>query len=148
MASPTPAGFDASAVIAGLHKAMAFGAPSNDSDQATFVMPQTILSTTGPLDDEGVPFDPAVTPVKSVLSRKTVPCAYEYIDAQGKIENLGIINPSRIKFTLLDDDYQEVKGFAYAVVGGQKYLYRKTEPPVALGSIDVWTVYCQSEDES
>lgn len=148
MATPVPSGFSAANVIAGLHKAMAFGAPNEDSDQATFVMPQTILSTTGPLDDENVPFNPSVTPVKSTISRRTVPCAYEYVDAQGKIENLGIINPSRVKITLLDDDYQEVKGFDYVVIGGQKYLYRKTEPPVALGSIDVWTVYCQAEDES
>jgi hypothetical protein len=56
--------------------------------------------------------------------------------------------PTRISITLLDEDYQRVRGFHFVVAGGDKYIYEKTEPPVALGSIDVWTVWAQSEDES
>ncbi len=146
MAGPVPAGFDVSAVIAGLHKAMAFGAPSNVGDRATFYMPRATVSG-APADELDVPFSPSVIPTYAPVVRATVPCAYEYLDAQGKIENLGLIVHSRVKVTLLDVDYQQVKGFDYVVIEAQKFRYQKTAPPVALGSIDVWTVYCQADDE-
>lgn len=146
MAGPTPAGFDAVAVTAGLHKAMAFGAPSIETDRATFYMPRTVLNA-APADEQDVPFAPNVMPTLGPVVKATVPCAYEYLDAQGKMENFGLIIHSRLKITLLDVDYQQIKGFEYVVVESQKYRYQKTEPPVALGSIDVWTVYCQADDE-
>lgn len=148
MAGPTPSGFDRAAVLAGLRTAMAFGAPSNLADRATFFMPRQGTSVPAPVDDLNVPFDPQLRPAYDPAVRRTVDCAVEYIDAVGKLENFGIIAPSRIKITLLDPDYQQVKGFEYVVIAGQKYLYRKTEPPVALGTLDVWTVHAQAEDES
>lgn len=147
MAGPTPAGFDRNAVLAGLRTAMQFGAPSNVADRATFFMPR-VYSTTESVDDLGVPFDPDVRPVASSPVKHTVPCAIDYVDAQGKLENFGIIVASKIIITLLSPDYDTVEGFEYVVIAGQKYLYRKTEPPVALGTLDVWTVHCQAEDEA
>lgn len=146
MAGPTPAGFDAAKVVAGLHKAMAFGAPSLLGDRATFVMPSEAVYS-DPRDDDNVPFSVAVRPVRPPAVSHVVPCAIEYYDAAGKMENFGLISPSRVQITLLADDFALVEGFEYAVIGGLKYLYRKTEPPVALGSIDVWTVWCQAEDD-
>jgi hypothetical protein len=82
----------------------------------------------------------------SPLVKKTVRCAVEYIDAKGKEVNLGVINPSRVKLTLLGPEYAQVKGFEYVVVSGQKFIYQKTEPIIALGSIDVATIYAEAED--
>jgi hypothetical protein len=39
-----------------------------------------------------------------------------------------------------------IKGFEYVVISGQKFIYQKTEPLIALGSIDVAIIYAQAED--
>lgn len=148
MASPTPPGFDAASIIAGLKKAMTFGAAEADADQPQFYMPRTNSPAVSPVDDEQVPFSVTVRPTRSTLVKKTVDCAYEYVDAEGKIENFGLLNPSRVRITLLDAEYQQVKGFEYVTIGGNRFLYQKTEPPLALGSIGVWTVHCRAEDLS
>jgi hypothetical protein len=144
--SGTPSSFDAAAVRAGLLTAMNFGLPTVANDQPTFFMPQTVTSV-DPLDGEGVPFDPDSVLTTSVLVKKRAPCAVEYVDGDGKVETFAVVNPSKIKLTFLDTDYDTIKGFLYCVIEGQKYHYARTEPPVALGTIDVYTVHCKSEDE-
>ena len=144
--SGTPSSFDASAVRAGLRTAMNFGLPTVANDQPTFFMPQTVTSA-DPLDGEGVPFHPDSATTTSALVKKRATCAVEYVDGDGKIESFGVVNPSKIKLTFLDQDFAPVRGFVYCVVQGQKYWYQRTEPPVALGTIDVYTVHCKSEDE-
>jgi len=134
-------------VLAGLHTAMQFGAPTNPTDRATFVMPRT-YTTTGAVDESGVPYDPEFRPTPGPLVKRQVACAVEYYSSEGKLENLGLIQPSRVTITLLDPDYQQIKGFEYVVIGGVKFLYRKVEPPLALGTLDVWTVHATAEDES
>jgi len=145
-ASGTPSSFNAAQVRAGLLTAMNFGLPTVTNDQPTFFMPQTATSASH-LDDEGVPFDPAAVPTLSTLVKRRAPCAVEYVDGDGKIETFGIIAPSRVKLTLLDTDYDTIKGFHFCVIEGQRYYYARTEPPVALGTIDVYTIHCKSEDE-
>lgn len=144
MAGPTPPGFNANEIIAGLHTAMGFGEPNNTADKATFYNWDD-RSVDTDTDSAGIPFDPSSRPTRTPVSTQ-VPCAIEYVDVNDVDINAGLMQASKIKVTLLDGDYQQIKGFEFVVVGGVKYLYRKTEPPVALGSIDVWTVHCQAED--
>lgn len=140
-----PASFNAANVIAGLHKAMGFGEATRSGDVATFYI-ETLPTTSSPVDAEGLPFDPAV--VRAVITTHlTVPCALEYVDHTEQAEPFGTIQPSRLKLILLDADYQRIKGFRYVAAGGDKYYYISTEPPVALGSIDVWTLHCNALDE-
>ena len=146
-ASGTPASFNKDAVRAGLLTAMNFGLPTESADQPTFFMPTETVTASGPYDDEGVAYDPAATYTTSTLVKKAVACAVEYMDGEGKIETFGVIAPSRVKLTLLDTEYDLIKGFAFCVIEGQKYWYQRTEPPVALGTIDVYTIHCKSEDE-
>lgn len=141
-----PPGFDANAVIAGLHEAMAFGEPTRSGDKATFYKVAEPTQTV-PRDDDGVPFDVSSRPARSATPVQ-VPCAIEFVDKTDQSETFGYVQATRIKVTLLDPDYQKVKGFKYMSVGGDRYNYRLTEPPVALGSIDVWTVHCVAQDES
>lgn len=144
--SGTPANFNQAAVRAGLTRAMNFGLPTVSADQPTFFMPRTATSSE-PLDEEGVPFDPDVQPTLSAEVKKKVPCAVEYVDGDGKIESFGVVSPSKIKLTFLDQDHAQIEGFQFCVIQGQKYFYQRTEPPVALGTIDIYTVHCRSEDE-
>lgn len=145
MAGPNPPGFDEAEVRAGLLSAMAFGEPNAEADKATFYTypARTVDATT---DDEGVPFDPAHR-VTSSPTPKTVRCAIEYGFTGATAERFGDLQPASAAITLLDVEYLQVKGFDFVVIGGQKFLYDKTEGPYGLGSIDVWVVHCKSEDQ-
>jgi hypothetical protein len=140
-----PPDFDAAAVLAGLRTAMGFGAPTRVEDQATFFLPVTVdPGYVG--DNGGVPFDPTVKR-STAPNKKVVPCAVEFYAGGHLVERVGTMNADRIKVTLLDPDYQQVADFLYVVAGGDKYIRSKVEPPVALGSIDVWTCWADSESE-
>lgn len=141
-----PPGFDAARVTEGLHKAMGFGEPTRTEDKATFFFPKR--SAAGqPRDGAGVPFDPDQHPTASSKAKVQVPCVVEYHDAAELLAEFGGITPSRVKITVLDPEWQQIKDFAYVVAGGDKYVRTKVEPPIALGSIDVWTIWCTAEDE-
>lgn len=143
----TPPEFDRRAVLEGLYTAMGFGTPTRTEDRATFFLPVKPKTTvTEPDDLSGVPFDYTVR--KAVSTTKLqVACAVEFYDAQGIIETFGTTAPTRIKVTLLDPEYQQVKDYAYVVAGGDKYIRAKTEPPIALGTIDVWSLWADAENE-
>ena len=143
-----PPGFDASRVSGGIYKAMGFGEPTRAADKATFYFRSTLTVPPGTaVDEDGVPYDPDVRPTKTTPPAVQVPCAVEYMDASVASETFGEVKPSRLRITLLDTEYQQVKGFSYVAAGGDKYVYQSTEPPNALGSIDVWTVWAAAEDE-
>lgn len=142
-----PPGFPSARVIEGLHKAMGFGEPTRTDDKATFFFPKR-RAVAGTTDEDGVPFDPAAQPENLTKPSLQVPCAVEYFDHADVIETFGSLQPTRIKITLLDPDYQKIKGFAYVVAGGDKYIYRSTQPPDALAIIDVWTLWATAEDET
>lgn len=145
MAGTIP-GFNADTVRAGLRLAMSVGLPPVEADQPTFFF-SPVVTNTGPADEEGVPFNPDTRPTVAPPKQVKVPCAVEYSDVSGKVEGVGIVQPSRVSITLLDEEYAKVKGFAYVVIAGNRYFYRKTEPPVGLVSIGVWTIHCVAEDE-
>lgn len=142
----TPAGFDADTVRAGLRVAMEFGLPSSVSDQPTFFMPGS-TSTTDEVDADGIPFDPTASITVTPGDSHRVDCAVEYVDAPGKVENFGVLVPSEVKLTFLDSDYSVIAGFETCVIAGQRYYYMRTEPPVALGTVDIYTVHCRAEDD-
>lgn len=151
MAKFIPPGFDADAVLAGLHKAMGFGEPTRTDDKATFFFPKTRTSTPSgaSADQDDIPFDVTVPVVAADSHPKaTVACAVEYVDATEIVTTAGDVTPSKIVITILDPEWQQVKDFSFVVAGGDKYIRGRVEPPVALGSIDVWTVHCTAEDES
>lgn len=141
------AGFNADDFREGIRLAMRVGLPPDLTDQPTFVFPLTFVNDS-PLDDEDVPFDPAARPVATPSKTSVkVPCAVEYIDAAGKVENFGVVVNSKVVLTFLDEDYEAVKGFAYVVIGGERYFYRKTQPPLGLDSVAIWQVHCEAEDD-
>ena len=144
MARPVPAGWNRDRVKEGLRTAMRFGQPTRATDQATFYL-EGEPSGSG-VDQEGVPYDPNVRP-EDDTSSISVLCAWEFKDAQGQVEAYGSLARTRVEITLLDEDYQKVKGFKYVEIAGTRYDYAYTQPPVALADLDVWIVNCRTVDE-
>ncbi len=148
MTKYVPPSFDAARVTEGLRKAMGFGEATRTTDKVTFYFNDR-SDPVGPADEEGVGFDPADRTVNTRAGEAVVvDCAVEYEDRAPRTERFGVMVPSRVVLTLLDPDWQRVKDFAYVKAGGDTYWRSTIEPPVALGSIDVWTVICTAEDES
>lgn len=139
-----PPGFNPTEVRNGLRFAMTFGIP--EGSPPTFVMPTTYTAG-GDFDSHGVPWHPDDVPVPGTPGQSiAVPCAVEYTQGPGKADTFSHLMPSKILLTLLDEEYQQIKGFEYVVINGNKYLYRNTQAPVGLGSIEVWQIVCESED--
>ena len=140
--------FDAEEVRAGLTLAMNVGLPVQLEDRPTFVFPSEITDTGIARDLEGVPFDwkGDRTPTGPDTTYQ-VPCGIEYIDDTGKVEAFGQMSPSRVILSILDEDYALIEGFSYVVIGGVKYHYQRTEPPIGLVSVGVYQVHCRADDE-
>lgn len=141
-----PPSFDAARVAEGLHRAMGFGEPTRAEDKVTFYF-NARSHRDESTDEDGVPFDPDQRPTRSTTS-KVVPCVVEYQDRAAKVETFGTVVPARVLVTLIDEDYQEIKAFTHLKAGGDVYWRSTIEPPIALGSIDVWTLICLAEGES
>lgn len=146
MAGQVP-GFNPEEVRAGLRFAMTVGLPTVLEEQPTFFFPRTATAGSS-ADEDGIPFNPASTRVLGPPRSVRVPCAIEYFDNQGKIENFGVIVPSKVELTILDTEYVLVKGFEYVVIGGSRYWYSRTAPPLGLVSVGVYIVYCTAEDQA
>lgn len=142
-------GFDATAVRNGLRTAFTVGMPPNTADQATFFKRGTVTTSARPVDQEGISFnaDPVHRREHPMLPGIQVKCAVEYMDGTGKIENFGVIVPSKIVITLLDEEHALVEGFEYVVIRGQRFFYRSTEAAAGLISVGVFKVHCYAEDE-
>jgi len=138
----TPPGFDAASVRAGLHQAMQFGI--SEAEIPTFVMPAPD-PVTG--DDRGVPWDIDAAVSRPARQEIQVLCALEYqpqvTATQGDLADR---QPARITITILDEEYEQIKGFDYLKIGGRKFTYKSTYPSLGLGTVVVWQIRCESVD--
>lgn len=121
-------------------------APPRSEEQAAFYKDSSLVYT-GTVDDDNVPFDPSSTVQRVVPPPVHVPCGIEYLDAEGQPVPFGTVTASRLLLTLLDEDYLKVKDSAYVVLGGEKYLYQRTEPPTGLFDVGLYTMHFRSENE-
>lgn len=140
-------GFDADEFRSAIQFAMTMGAAPKEEEQVTFLFaPQLVYSA--PTDDTNVPFDPNATVVETMPEPVRVPCAVEYFDATGQLTELGIVAPTRVELLLLDTDYEQVKDAVAVVIHGDRYNYRKTEPPSGLFTVGIFTLHYDAVDES
>lgn len=149
MAELSLPGFDPDEVRDGIRLAMQVGLPVEPADQPTFVFAATYAPLAAS-DAEGTPFDwragrdTPVAPARAAVKR---PCAIEYDDGTPGVEAVGAVYSSRLILTLLDEDYEAVKGFSHVLIGGNSYAYELTEPPMGLISVGVWRIHVRADDE-
>jgi hypothetical protein len=140
--------FDQAAFEAGIRTAMAVGMPPNVADRAVFVFADASTNSS-PADAEDVPFNPAVAPTVTPGRQVTgLHYAIEFHDAQGNVVDLGVIAPTQVVITLLKDEYDQVRGFDYVLLSGDKYLYRREEPVIGLGTSEIHQIHCRAEDDT
>lgn len=127
---------------------MAVGMPVIAADQPTFFFAPTIVSDSSHTSDQGgTPFNPTYRPTRSQAAGVKVACAVDYKDSASDMGAVGAVSTSGVVLTLLDEDYEVIKGFSYVVIGGNKYTYERTEVPMGLVSVGVYTIHCLADDE-
>lgn len=140
--------FNAADFREGIAFAMEMGAAPLEENRLTFHFSSTLVYT-GPVDGENVPFDADADLASSETPDPvTVPCAVKYYDREGLLTNLGIVQPTRIEVTLLDDDYEQVKEASYVTAGGDRYDYRRTEPPSGLFDVGLFVMHFAARSET
>ena len=143
------AGFDAAAFRDAIHFAMTMGAPPDPSQQITFYFPETTINAGSvPVDGAGVPFDPEAELTGTAPDPVQVECALEYFDAEDQPTSFGMMAPARLAVTLLDLDYELVAGASYVVVHGDRYNYRRTQPPQGLFDVGLYVMHFTAENET
>lgn len=151
MAIPTSgaAGFNGAEFRDAIHFAMQMGAAPDEAEQVKFHFPSVLTYNTGaPHDGLGVPFDPNATVTSTAPPAVHVDCAVEYFDKEDQPTSFGLMAPSRIAITLLDVDYVTVKDCSYVVVHGDRYDYRRTEPPGGLFDVGLYVMHFSAENET
>lgn len=143
----TDPGFNADEFRDAIHFAMNLGAAPDAGERVLF-MPESVLTYNVAVDGANVPFDPAATVTRTTPSAITVDCAVEYFDAENQPTPFGPLAPSRVAITLLDVDYDQVKECRYVVIHGDRYDYRRTEPPSGLFDVGLYVMHFTSTSET
>lgn len=120
---------------------------SNDPNSAiTFHFDDTV-SFTGPRDGDDVPFDPRTPVVRTQHTTVRVPCDVEFQKAGDEPTAFGVVVPAKVKVTLLDQDYEKIKGASYVTVGGDRYAYHYEQPDYALFDVGIHEILYTAENE-
>lgn len=146
MAGTNP-GFDSQAFRDGIHFAMQMGLPPAESEQPLFEFPSQLVYT-GSADDEDVPFDPDLTVQRTTPDPVRVPCAVEYFHDEGQLTNFGLQQPTRIRVTVLDEDYVLIEGCNACIIKGDRYKFRSIEPPGGLFDVGYYLLHFTAEQET
>jgi hypothetical protein len=129
-----PYQFNADAFRTAIRFVFEMAEPPEQERAVTFHFADTVAFN-GPADGEQVPFDPAETIVRTTPAPVRRPCDVEFVKASDEPTAFGIVIPAKVKVTLLDVDYEDVKEATFIIVNGDRYL-RHYEPP-AYGLFDV-----------
>lgn len=139
--------FDAGEFRTAIRFVFDMAAPPIEGERAVFIFP-TGLAYTAPVDGEDVPFDPDATVVRTPgRTVSNVPCGIEYQDEQGNEVVFGTITATRIVVTFLDQDYRKVAGCAFVAIAGDRYIYKRTEPPSGLFDVGIYRMHFQAEND-
>lgn len=138
--------FDGSAFRDAIHSVMQMGAPPSTAEQAKFYWSKALVYNT-PTDENNTPFDPDATVTETQPEPVSVPCGIEYFDADDQPTTFGSVTASHLAITLLDEDYDRVKGCAWVVLGGERYFYKRTQAPLGLFDVGVYIMRFTAENE-
>ena len=123
------------------------GAAVQPDEQVKFYPPSQLVYNT-PVDGANLPFDPQATVTSTSIPPIQVDCAVEYFDAEDQPTTFGLIAPARVVITVLDDAYQRIKDCPYIVIHGDRYNYRRTQPPLGLFDVGIYQLHYMAVNET
>lgn len=151
------AGFDPDNFRTQIRNTMIMGLPQTIAERPTFYSPAvtewpTHYPSGDPInfDDDGKPLDPSVRPVTHGGDVGIqVACAVEFKPTTGDTETIiGNFRDAAAVLTLLDTEYVIVAGCDTVDLGGVRYYINFIGPPLGLGPVTVYQLYCNPTGES
>lgn len=149
------AGYDSIAIIPEfvadrLRETMVLGLPPEDQYKPTFYFDKVVEWEQH--DSANKPWDWADAPLSEVQRSPVRPIvAYEFFSPLGRQGDFpteaGDFNPTTLIFTLLEEEWSQVRGFSSVTVGpsAQTWLFRYWRPSYGLDSMAVFQIHCAAE---
>lgn len=139
--------FNAAAFRSAIKNTMRMAAPADVSDRATFRWRPARTYTYD--DPASRPYNWTATPVsETVPADVQVDVAVEFTGGSERQTALGQFDASKVTLTLLDEDYEQVRGADEVLLGGNTYEVDFVAPPIGLFDVTVYQVFCSARDES
>jgi hypothetical protein len=162
MVDPNPglgisADFDGDQFRRAIQFAMQMGAPPDVDKQAVFVFKPTSrtywkngvqLGTAPRLDRDGKPLDPKIQVRVVEAATKKVDCAVEIVRADAEELPVGTFRQTKAIVTLLDEQYDQVKGCTELVFNGDRYRYGYEPEGLGLFSVGINTMIFYPVEET
>jgi hypothetical protein len=171
MVNPDPAlgisaDFDGDQFRNAIRFAMQMGTPPEVGKRASFVFkstgrtywkdagvddagdPRTIQQMSPRLDRDGKPLDPTIQVINTAPVIKTVDCVVEITRADADELPVGNFRPTKATVTLLDEQYDQVKGCRELLFNGDRYLYGYEPEGLGLFDVGVNTIIFYATDET
>lgn len=147
--APGFGGFDADKFRDAIRNTMLMGMPNAEQERATFKWnPDRDFAIE---DNGGDPYNLAATPVSSIQHPEVqVPVAVEFISRAAFSPQLpmGEIQNSRVIITILDLDFEEVRGADLVQFDTSDYEIDYVAPPIGLFDVTVYQIYATAIDEA
>ena len=162
MVDPDPglgisADFDAEQFRKSIRFAMQMGTPPDEGKQPVFVFRPTSrsywkngvqLGSAPRLDRDGKPLDPKVEVRVVEAATKTVDCAVEIVRADAAELPVGTFRQTKAIVTLLDEQYEQVKGCTELVFNGDRYRFGYEPEGLGLFSVGINTMIFYPVEET
>lgn len=150
--------FDSEGFRQAIRFAMQMGAAPNPALRPTFVFPSTgrtftkdgvtLDPATVRTDREGNPLDPTIRGTPTPGVRKQVDCAIEIVRADANEIPVGNFRQTKAVVTLLDEEYEQVKGCRELVYNGDRYVFGYEPEVVGLFDVGTFTMIFYAVDET
>jgi hypothetical protein len=142
--------FDAAAFRDAIRFAMDMGLPETTADRATFKW--TPVKTYANADTGGRPYKLTEAAASTTThSDVQIPVGWQFVPTRVGNEQqtaMGSFDNDRVIMTILDEDYDQVKGADICVLGGDDYIVDYVAPPDGLFEVTIYTLYLTARDES
>jgi hypothetical protein len=141
--------FNADQFKAAIRSTMLMGMPEEPSERITFRWTPNRSYTSA--DSAGNPWSWEDVPVSEDAPEDVqVPAAVEFsARPAGSMDTpIGQFDTSRVIVTLLDDDFEQIRGADLIMIDGATYDVMFVGPPVGLFSVTVYSVFGEARDEA
>jgi hypothetical protein len=118
-----------------------------DADQQIMFHFTDVVHFVGPSDGDAVPFNPAEAITRTTHAPVTAPCDVEFVQTSDVSTAFGVVIPTKLQVTLLDEDYETIKDATFATIGGERYIRDYERPSSALFDVALHIITFVAENE-
>lgn len=149
LTDPRATAFAAAKFKDAIRFAMGMGSPEPEDQRPTFIWTTDKTFTTA--DPAGDPYSWDEVPTKTTTHEPVQPlCSVQFVPRKSASEGtpFGEVDVTRAIITMLDDEYETIKGADRVLLGGNTYELSMVAPPEGLFGVTTYVVFANAVDES